>query len=101
MSILPRKRKSLLMPNAEIAMTKRAFGQTMRADVWWIQPLLVFIGLSAFIVYSTWAAFQGKDYFFGNYVLPFFLPGLFGDLPHSWVWPKPGLWPGWVLFFPG
>ena len=60
------------MPNAETAMTKPAFGQTMRADVWWIQPLLVFIGLSTFIVYSTWAAFQGKDYFFGNYISPFY-----------------------------
>src|SRR6476660_933622 len=71
MSILPPKRKPFLMPNAEIAMTKRAFGQTMRADVWWIQPLLVFVGLSTFIIYSTWAAFQGKDYFFGNYISPF------------------------------
>ena len=79
------------MPNAEIAMTKRAFGQTMRADVWWIQPLLVFIGLSTFIVYSTWAAFQGKDYFFGNYVSPFYSPELFGDSPHSLVWTETGL----------
>jgi len=29
----------------------RAFGETMRADVWWTQPLLVFVGLSIFIVY--------------------------------------------------
>jgi hypothetical protein len=28
----------------------RKFGQTMRADVWWTQPLLVFLGLGAFIV---------------------------------------------------
>ena len=100
MSILPRKRKPFLMPNAETAMTKPAFGQTMRADVWWIQPLLVFIGLSTFIVYSTWAAFQGKDYFFGNYVSPFYSPELFGDSPHSWFGPKPGWWPHWLLFSP-
>jgi len=37
---------------------KNSFGETMRADLWWTQPLLVFLGLSAFIVYSTWAAFQ-------------------------------------------
>ncbi len=43
---------------------RRSFGQTMRADVWWLQPLLVFLGLSAFVVYSTWAAFQGAHYFF-------------------------------------
>ena len=100
MSILPRKRKPFLMPNAEIAMTKPAFGQTMRADVWWIQPLLVFIGLSTFIVYSTWAAFQGKNYFFGNYLSPFYSPELFGDSPHSWFGPKPAWWPRWLLFSP-
>ena len=63
--------------------------QTMRADVWWTQPLLVFLGLSTFIVYSTWAAFQGTHYFFGNYISPFYSPELFGDSPHSWFGPKP------------
>ena len=32
--------------------------ETSRPDAWWIQPLLVFLGFSAFIVYSTWAAFH-------------------------------------------
>ena len=82
-------------------MTKPAFGQTMRADVWWLQPLLVFLGLSTFIVYSTWAAFQGKNYFFGNYISPFYSPELFGDSPHSWFGPKPGWWPAWLLFLAG
>src|SRR5215475_2417666 len=98
MSILPRSGN--LMPNGEIVMTRRAFGQTMRADVWWIHPLLVFIGLSTFIVYSTWAAFQGKDYFFGNYISPFYSPEIFGDSQHSWFGPKPGWWPAWLLFSP-
>ena len=57
---------------------RRSFGETMRADVWWTQPLLVFLGLSTFIVYSTWAAFQGTHYFFGNYVSPFYSPEIFG-----------------------
>src|SRR5436190_14503475 len=82
------------------ALPRRSFGQTMRADVWWVQPLLVFIGLSTFIVYSTWAAFQGKNYFFGNYVSPFYSPELFGNSPHSWFGPKPGWWPQWLLFSP-
>ena len=60
--------------NGTTALSRRSFGETMRADVWWIQPLLVFIGLSIFIVYSTWAAFRGKDYFFGNYISPFYSP---------------------------
>src|SRR5437764_12417296 len=79
---------------------RRSFGETMRADIWWIQPLLVFIGLSTFIIYSTWAAFQGRNYFFGNYVSPFYSPELFGNSPHSWFGPKPGWWPQWLLFSP-
>ena len=78
----------------------RPFGETMRADVWWLQPLLVFLGLSTFIVYSTWAAFQGKHYFLGNYVSPFYSPEIFGDSPHSWFGPKPAWWPSWLLFSP-
>ena len=88
------------MPNAETKMTKPAFGQTMRADVWWLQPFLVFLGLSIFIIYSTWAAFQDQNYFFGNYVSPFYSPEIFGNSPHSWFGPKPGWWPQWLLFSP-
>ena len=82
------------------AIPRRSFGQTMRADVWWLQPLLVFLGLSTFIVYSTWAAFQGKNYFFGNYISPFYSPELFAGSPHSWFGPIPGWWPQWLLFSP-
>jgi hypothetical protein len=85
---------------ATTAIAPRKFGQTMRPDVWWTQPLLIFLGLSAFIVYSTWAAFQGNHYFFGPYLSPFYSPELFGDSPHSWFGPKPSWWPGWLLFSP-
>ena len=87
--------------NAEAAaMPRRSFGQTMRADVWWTQPLLVFLGLSIFIVYSTWAAFQGTHYFFGNYISPFYSPEVFGDSPHNWFGPRPSWWPSWLIFSP-
>ena len=88
------------MNGATTALPRRSFGETMRADVWWTQPLLVFIGLSIFIVYSTWAAFQGRDYFFGNYISPFYSPEIFGASPHSWFGPKPDWWPGWLIFSP-
>jgi hypothetical protein len=84
----------------ESPIQRRGFGQTMRADLWWVQPLLVFIGLSTFIVYSTWAAFQGRNYFFGNYISPFYSPEIFGASPHSWFGPKPSWWPNWLLFSP-
>ena len=86
--------------NGTATLPRRSFGETMRTDVWWIHPLLVFIGLSIFIVYSTWAAFQGQNYFFGNYISPFYSPEILGDSPHSWFGPKPSWWPVWLIFSP-
>jgi len=86
--------------NGSVAIPRRSFGETTRADLWWLQPLCVFLGLSTFIVYSTWAAFQGRNYFFGNYISPFYSPELFGDSPHSWFGPKPTWWPAWLFFSP-
>jgi hypothetical protein len=82
------------------ALRQRAFGQTLRQDNWWVYPALVFAGLSAFIVYSTWAAFQGEHYHFGPYLSPFYAPEIFGSSPHSWFGPKPGWWPDWLFFSP-
>src|ERR1017187_6988571 len=79
---------------------QRSFGATMRTDGWWTQPLLVFLGLGTFIVYSTWAAFQGTHYFFGSYISPFYSPEIFGPSPHNWFGPKPAWWPAWLLFSP-
>jgi hypothetical protein len=81
-------------------MPQRRFGQTMRPDVWWIQPTIVFLGLSAFLVYSTWAAFQNAFYHFGNYVSPFYSPEIFGSSPHAWFGGKPGWWPAFAPFSP-
>jgi hypothetical protein len=80
----------------------RGWGETTRRDGWWVQPLVVFLGLSAFIVYSTWAALQG-DYYYdktgtNHYLSPFYSPELFGPSPDSWFGPKPAWWPGWVPF---
>jgi len=67
------------MSTVSAELPRRSFGETMRADVWWTQPLLVFLGLGTFIVYSTWAAFQGAHYFFGNYISPFYSPEIVGN----------------------
>jgi hypothetical protein len=91
------------MPSADTPsqlLQRPAFGQTSRPDFWWIQPLLVFLGLSAFVVYSTWAAFQGNHYTFGPYLSPFYSPEIFGDSPHSLFGPKPGWWPALMPFSP-
>ena len=81
-----------------IPLEPRPFGQTMRRDAWWVQPLLTFVALGAFVVYATWAAFQGEHYEYGPYLSPFYSPLLFGEGPHSWLGPKPAWWPGAVPF---
>ena len=86
------------MADALVQLTRRRFGETMRRDAWWVQPVVVFTILAAFIVYATWAAFQNAHYQFGPYLSPFYSPVLFGDSPHAWFGPKPGWWPGFVPF---
>lgn len=80
---------------------EQGFGKTSRIDNWWAQPAATFTVLSLFIVYATWAAFQGKNYWVGHhYLSPFYSPEIFGDSPHSFFGPKPGWWPGWLPFSP-
>ncbi len=92
----------------------RPLGATSRKDAWWVQPLLVFLGFSAFIVYSTWAALQGAHFYYGgasgaNYLSPFYSPLLF-EVPgqpvthHSWFGAPPewllSIWPSFIPFTP-
>jgi len=85
---------------APVRLAVRRFGETGRRDVWWVQPLVVFLGLSTFLVYATWAAFQGDHYTYGPYLSPFYSPEFFGSSPHSWFGPKPAAWPAWLPFSP-
>ena len=84
----------------ELTLIKRRFGETSRSDVWWLQPVLVFCGLTAFVIYTTWAAFQGEHFHHGPYLSPFYAPEIFGDSAHSWLGPKPIWWPTWLPFSP-
>src|SRR5258708_16995990 len=81
------------MSFADVSLKQRSFGETMRRDAWWTQPLFVFLGLSTFLVYSTWAAFQGDHYWFdqngANYLSPSYSPALSGRSPHAIFAPKP------------
>jgi hypothetical protein len=86
------------MAHAAWPLEQRGFGQTTRRDAWWLQPLLTFLGLSAFVVYSTWAAFQGAHYESGPYLSPFYSPLLYGEGPHAWLGPQPAWWPGALPF---
>ena len=84
------------MSSEVVQLTRRGFGKTMRRDAWWVQPLVVFIVLAAFLVYATWAAFQNKFYEFGNYLSPFYSPLFFSDSPHAWIH---GGRPSWIPRF--
>jgi hypothetical protein len=80
-----------------VSITRRGFGETARRDLWWAQPLVTFIVFGSFIVYSTWAAFQGEHYRFGPYLSPFYSPELLGSAT-AWFGPKPGWIPSWIPF---
>jgi hypothetical protein len=88
------------MAHAPLPIVPRRFGETGRTDAWWLQPLLVFVVLSTFVVYATWAAFQGTHYTHGPYLSPFYSPELFGTSGHAWFGPPPSWWPGIIPFSP-
>jgi hypothetical protein len=79
---------------------QRGFGQTSRRDAWWAVPLGVFLGLSSFLVYTTWAMFQANHYEFGPYLSPLYSPVFWGDSPHAWFGARPPFWPGFIPFSP-
>ena len=83
-----------------VRLVPRGFGSTERRDMWWSTPLAIFIGLSLFVGYATWAAFQNAYYTYGPYLSPFYAPELFGDSPHAWFGSKPAWIPAWVPFSP-
>jgi hypothetical protein len=84
------------VPELHASLPLRRFGETTRRDAWWLQSAAVFFGLSAFIVYSTWAAFQNEFFEFGPYLSPMYSPLLFGSSPHAWIGGPdvPTWWPG-------
>jgi hypothetical protein len=84
------------MHQIDVPLSASGFGRTRRADNWWVQPLFVFVGLSSFIVYATWAALQGDHYSFGPYISPFYSPELFGTSGQAWFGTKPIWMPAWV-----
>src|SRR5213592_4771324 len=88
------------MPGASATTVPRGFGQTERRDAWWATPTIVFVALSAFVVYATWAAFQNAHYTYGPYISPFYSPEIFGDSPHAWFGPKPSWYPAFLPFSP-
>jgi hypothetical protein len=85
------------MSSIDVLLERGKFGQTARKDFWWVQPLLTFLGLAGFLVYSTWAAFQGDHYTFGPYLSPMYSPEIFNLTgEHAWLGRTPEWMPLWV-----
>jgi len=88
------------------------FGATARRDAWWKAPVLTFLGLSAFVVYSTIVGLTGKYFevrentanFSGRavapYLSPFYAPLVYDSTSrHAWFAAKqPGWWPAGLAF---
>lgn len=80
---------------------------TTRSDRWWVEPFIYGLGFGLFVIYSTWSALQGENYWvgagddagFGGYLSPFYSPVLFSDIAASGHAPAGhalfGLWPEW------
>jgi len=89
-----------------VKIVPRGYGETQRRDWWFMDPLIPFIVLTAFVVYATWAAFQNGHYTWGPYLSPFYEPVLWaspGDtagLHHAWFGVLPSWWPPIAPFSP-
>ncbi len=88
------------MPDIDVPLVGGRFGRTSRRDLWWVQPLVVLLVLSGFVIYATWAAFQGNHYRFGPYLSPFYSPELWGNPLTAWIGGRPGWYPSWLIFSP-
>ena len=96
-------RGSISLPQVQ-ATGRRGFLETTRSDSWWLFPAITLIYFLSFLVYSTWAALQGKFYYFdgggAQYLSPMYSPILWVDptvagaapLHHAWL----GVWPDWL-----
>ncbi|MEQ1886838.1 MAG: succinate dehydrogenase [Bryobacteraceae bacterium] len=98
------------MSSIDVPLKKGGFGSTSRTDNWWVEPLLVFLGYLAFILYANWALFEAKEYHYvgggADYLSPMYSPMLTEEGPVSAnglttdPGPAPSFWPSFVKFSP-
>lgn len=68
--------------------------RTLRQDLWWLYPAVTFVVFGAFVVYATWRAFAGSDYYSAPYLSPFYSPCLGDCVEGSSDFGQPfGWWP--------
>lgn len=89
------------MSDITISSGSTRFGDTDRRDLWWLPPISIFLGLSAFIVYSTFRVFYNADYVVDNETSAYLLSPLYSPLiiiPWLPSWISPAML---VLWAPG
>ncbi|HMB62257.1 MAG TPA: hypothetical protein VKN36_04230 [Eudoraea sp.] len=94
-----------------IAIRSKGFARTLRNDHWWLYPGIVLFGLTSFLIYGFWSAWQADFYWysagqegFGGYLAPFYSPLIFikegvegaAPMDHSLLGSWPDWWPGWL-----
>src|SRR5947199_63191 len=89
---------------------REGFGTTARRDAWWFGPAMTVAGISAFLIYGTWAALQGNNFeirydtknfhkknnpAIAPYLSPFYAPLIYDpQSEHAWISStKPSWWP--------
>ncbi len=87
------------MTSAEATLPRRSFGQTMRPDAWWAQPLLVFLGLGAFHRLLHLGGVSGDELLFRAVPLAVLFAGNFRRFAAQLVWTETGLVAGAGLLF--
>ena len=78
---------------------RRPFFKTMRKDNWLLSPAATAIVFGAFVIYTTWALWQGNHYWYGPYLSPFYSPELFGKSPHALFGTDPPWWPYQLIHY--
>ena len=53
------------MPTStSIAIHAKGFAKTLRKDKWWWYPVIIVLGLTGFLIYGFWAAWQANYYWY-------------------------------------
>jgi hypothetical protein len=92
-----REREPVTRPPARSKTRAAIKGRTFRRDTWWLQPLVTFLVLLAFVVYGTLAAFRNANYFADPYLSPFYSPCLTNHCVDHYT---PEFLGGWWSFSP-
>ncbi len=80
--------------------------RTLRRDLWWLEPTLIFVFFTVFVIYAVYAGLIGNNYYKAPYLSPFYSPCVTANCEHlTFGVPLIGKWwnfaPAiWIVGFP-